>query len=128
MVIVQFSQINNDMNILILEDDFDRMDSFRDNLKDHKVVIVHTAQECIDMLKDHEWDMLFLDHDLGGEQMVDSEEENTGATVAKFLSRNLKYKPPTVIIHSMNPPGAQYMMDLLPGSLRVPGAWNMELE
>jgi DNA-binding response OmpR family regulator len=116
------------MNILILEDDFDRMDSFRDNLKDHKVVIVHTAQECIDMLKDHEWDMLFLDHDLGGEQMVDSEEENTGATVAKFLSRNLKYKPPTVIIHSMNPPGAQYMMDLLPGSLRVPGAWNMELE
>lgn len=115
------------MNILILEDDLLRMESFYKNFAGHNIVIVEHAKECISYLKEQEWDILFLDHDLGGMQMVDSDEEDTGATVAKFINKNSQYKPAIVIIHSMNPVGAQLMSDLIPGSRRIPGAWRMQL-
>jgi len=38
------------------------------------------------------FDYLFLDHDLGGKQMVNSR-ENTGYEVAEWLSKNKLKKP-----------------------------------
>ena len=128
MVIVQFSQINNDMNMLILEDDNGRIDQFRKNLIGHKVITTDQAHECIDLLKEHEWDILFLDHDLGGEAFVNSDNKNTGAEVARFLNEHPKYKPEIVIVHSLNPVGAKLMTDLITGSRRIPYAWEMELD
>lgn len=53
-----------------------------------------------------------LDHDLGGRQMVDSEEEDTGYQFTVWLPE-AHYNNAWVIVHSYNPTGAQRMFDAL---------------
>jgi hypothetical protein len=66
-----------------------------------------------------DWNYLFLDHDLGGKDFVDSNEEETGYQVAKFiLEKGIKYE--VCIIHSMNYAGAENMFRVLPKSRHIP--------
>lgn len=55
------------------------------------------------------YDLILLDHDLGGEQMVDAREENTGSAFTRFLATTTQARNACVIIHSYNPEGAQEM-------------------
>jgi hypothetical protein len=62
--------------------------------------------------------------------MVDSSEENTGYTVAKFLKEKLdngKFESfPDIIIHSYNPIGADNIQNLFPFSQKLPfGTYNI---
>ena len=113
------------MRILILDDDHTRHKHFNRNLIGHVVENTHTAEECIDELKDNEWDVVFLDHDLGGE-VYQASAEGTGWEVAKWLHDNPKRKPNTVIVHSFNPTGAKNMIDLVEGSVYLPSVWTDE--
>lgn len=110
------------MNILLLEDDLNRVKKFRaeypsiqhcDNVDD----IINLFNKIEDI------EILFLDHDLGGEQMVDSSHYNTGTTVAKWLVDNPK-NINTIVVHSLNPVGRKSMVDILspvyPTVLSVP--------
>jgi CheY-like chemotaxis protein len=116
-------------NILILEDDPSRMLAFERKLEGHNMVHARAAEEAIALLEEYEWDIVFLDHDLGGEIMVDHYvNRNTGYTVAKWLEENPDQKPATVIIHSFNPDGANSMAKAIPGAIRIPGAWKYTLE
>jgi CheY-like chemotaxis protein len=115
----------SDKRILILEDDHYRHLAFEKALVGNYVKIVETAQECIALLKDESWGALFLDHDLGGEQMVESG-DGTGYEVACWLEEYTQRIPPLVIIHSLNPGGAAKMNAALPGSMVVAGAWLAE--
>jgi len=109
------------MNILILDDDQDRHIGFNTALipQGHKLTSVYTAKECIEKLTNNTYDMVLLDHDLGGEVYVDSG-LNTGWEVAKWLYDNPDKKPERVIIHSYNPVGAHNMKNLIEGSITVP--------
>ena len=66
------------------------------------------------------FDLIFLDHDLGGQEFVDSREINTGAQFAKWLCqcKNLENIP--IIIHSLNYYGAKNMKHFLPKALEIP--------
>lgn len=110
------------MRILVLEDDPARHKKIRRRLIGNVVVIVETAQEAIDLLRDEDWNLLSLDHDLGGEQMVESG-EGTGWEVAKWLENHPERKPKRILLHSYNTPGRENMLACLPDAENCPGWW-----
>lgn len=96
------------MRIFILEDDKERIKTFKRKLIGHEVVLAETAQQAINILgtrkdADNEslFDLIFLDHDLGGKQYVDSFDKNTGSEVVRWMIRDMGLCP-TIIVHSMN--------------------------
>ena len=110
------------MNILILEDNQERIKLFNNLRSEHTVTITEFAHEAIRLLKANKYDMVMLDHDLGGQEMVPSG-PGTGYEVADFLSKNEHLKPERIIIHSFNAPGSQNMMKALPEAQWIPGIW-----
>jgi hypothetical protein len=101
--------------IFILEDDPMRIMAFREACigKDLTVCMdVHAAKA--------EWnppyDVICLDHDLGGEVMVNSEEENTGFQFVRFLTEPQPFQAlmkSAFFVHSYNPEGAHAMCQQL---------------
>lgn len=109
------------MKIFILEDMEVRKEKFRRRFGGaNDLIFAETTKEAIEILaKDlNTFDCLFLDHDLGNEIFVDSKEENTGYTVAKWL-QDKDYNG-EIVIHSWNPVGAKNMQSLLPKAKRNP--------
>jgi len=100
--------------ILILDDDENRHRQFADKYKTEELVHVYVASEAINYLEHGpKFDYIFLDHDLGGQQMVESGDD-TGYEVAKWLSDNTEYIPNnSVILHSLNPVGRKNMCNVL---------------
>jgi len=111
------------MNVLVLEDDARRHLAFTRKLIGTNLQIVETAAEAIGLLEERDWDYLFLDHDLGGQQMVESG-PGTGYEVAVWLEEHEDRQPPNIVIHSFNPDGAKKMHDALPKAIVAPGCWN----
>lgn len=107
------------MKIFVLEDNLERVETFKVWFKGHKLIITDNALIAIEIFKNSlDYDFIFLDHDLGGEVYVNIDEPNTGSTVAKFLSdKQIRGK---VIIHSMNYIGADNMKGYLPQAEVIP--------
>ena len=84
------------------------------------------VEEAKSILNENNFDVLFLDHDLGGKAFVDSNEENTGYQLSKFIDEaGIKYK--LCVVHSLNYPGAMRMMKNLKNSFYLPVImWNKE--
>ena len=112
------------MNILILEDDPARIKKFLSKLIGHNVKVTDDARTCIQFLKSGSWDILCLDHDLGGKINVASG-NNTGYEVSKWLELNPENTPPTVYIHSLNGVGAANMLACLPQAIQIPFLWEV---
>ena len=69
------------LKILILEDDVSRIGIFKEKLKGHDLYFFDEAADAIGAFKlmtDKPWDIVFLDHDLGGQVFVPSSHPNTG--------------------------------------------------
>jgi len=115
------------MNILILDDDFIRHEKFNKVLTGHNITNVSDSKQAIQKLQEEKFDIIFLDHDLGGQVFVESG-ENTGYEVALWLSNNKQNHKGRIIIHSFNPIGAANMKALLPSAEVIPGAWNLITE
>jgi hypothetical protein len=96
--------------VLFLDDDPVRWDFFRHNHP--HAVWVQTAADAIAQLSAQAWDMVCLDHDLGGEYFVDSSRTDCGMEVVRHL---VATKPPIalVVVHSLNEAGATPMVDAL---------------
>lgn len=114
------------MKILILEDDAERIKLFRQNLIGHDLDITDSSKQAIKLLKSNKYNVIFLDHDLGGKQNVASGED-TGYEVALWLSKNPERKPNQIIIHSYNPVGRQNMKAVLPDAIIAPGVWLQKM-
>jgi hypothetical protein len=97
------------MNVLFLDDCPNRCKSLLSAVP--CATIVNTARDCIaELVKCDDWDIVCLDHDLGGETFANSEREDTGMEVVRWV----KFHMPLVrrfIVHSMNPGGAANMVD-----------------
>ena len=132
------------MKILILEDDGQedkRMPHFRQRIKELeemggvKIELVHveTAADCIAELKkinneNERFNLIFLDHDLGGKVYVDTNREDTGSEVARWMNENLeKLYGASVITHTFNSAGAKNITSLVPQSVYIPGIWGKEI-
>lgn len=107
------------LKILILEDDQNRIDTFRTKLSRHTLFFVSTAADAIAWIRSEAeagaaFDVIFLDHDLGGEAFVNTNNKNTGSEVVRWLtSYQGVLEQPYIIIHSMNHPAAASMQAAL---------------
>ena len=111
--------------ILILEDNAERiklfksllLNKFKVNEMDVDILFTDNVEDAKKLFDKHKkFDMIFLDHDLDNRVYVDSNEPNTGYQFAKYLNEKLEdedYKTTVIIIHTMNPIGAQNMKDAL---------------
>jgi len=121
---------------LILDDDPDyddpqnpakagknRITAFRKKLIGNDITWVMTAADAIEALANNDWDVLFLDHDLGGEAYVKSG-PGTGYEVAVWLERNPTRKPPQIFLHSLNTVGRDNMKGALLEAIHAPFAWK----
>ena len=89
------------MKIFILEDNLERRNWFDAYLKGHTVT---HADSCAQVNRFHPpYDVIFLDHDLGGRRFYSL--EDNGETFAKMIAHHVGEA--TVILHSFNPVGAQ---------------------
>lgn len=114
------------LKALILEDDHNRMSQMHTKMIGiAHLTIVETANEAIAALTDDSWDLLSLDHDLGGEEMVDSG-PGTGYEVACWLENNPHKQPAVIWIHSLNPVGRNRMSQALPDAQQKPLWWKEE--
>ena len=113
--------------VLFLDDDMVRWSMFPAVLR-HKGVnltMVSEAEEAIEEMEKKQFDILFLDHDLGGQVFVDSNKYVTGLKVTQWLEKHPEYlnKVMRVVVHTMNPDGGNNMMACL-GSKGVRLIWN----
>lgn len=104
------------MKIFILEDDLNRIEWFRKVLPkkyDCQLIFTDCAEDAKFLLKMYtDISVLFLDHDLGGNTYVSSEEENTGAGLARWIVKEDLYYD-QIIIHSMNSTGSENIFNTL---------------
>lgn len=122
------------MNILILEDDPIRMVQFRVRIAasgEHSIVHCERAAEANEALGANRFDLILLDHDLGGRTYVDhtDQKEDCGMRVAEFLSirpeRVRQHGP--IIVHSLNGPAAQEMVELIAEACWIPFVWTEDV-
>ena len=95
------------MNILIVEDDPNRIEWFKNSFHDDILFITKDTKKAIEWLKEESFELIFLDHDLGDEVYVDSG-EGTGHEVAEYIADN-KLTSDLIVIHTCNPIGAVNM-------------------
>jgi ActR/RegA family two-component response regulator len=102
--------------ILFLDDDRRRTHEFYQRLisEHNDITTVETAEECIAELSRQTFDLVSLDHDLGGEIFCDSSREDCGMEVVRWL-RNNRAEHGGFIIHTMNPMAAAAMYIELQG-------------
>lgn len=99
-------------NVLFLDDNENRIETAKNEygiVGTSHVVITRTAQQTIDYLNKASFDLVSLDHDLGGETYVDSGREDCGMEVVRWIVAN-RPKITRFIIHSYNAPAAQEMV------------------
>lgn len=87
------------MPVLFLDDCPHRCEAFR--LREPAAMIVRTAAECIAQLKSAAWDEVHLDHDLTGETYCESDREDTGMEVVRWLCLN-RGAVLTCVVHTHN--------------------------
>lgn len=108
------------MRIFILEDNKNRMAKFKRKLIGHKIDHTDNIEDGSNLVISNKYDLMFLDHDLGGEEMVDSFANNTGYKLAEFISSFSINKDTPCVVHSCNPAGANNMMRVLNNAMAVP--------
>ena len=110
------------MRILILEDNPIRIEKFKILFKNQQVDHVNNIQDAKDACLLNVYDILWLDHDLNGKIWENSFVEETGYQFVKWLVDNGLQGKSLNYIHSMNPIGANLMLNYLIDSGRD-GIW-----
>lgn len=94
--------------IFLLEDDPSRVNFIRNALVGVDAELTHAWDVERGLAKwDGPYDVVLLDHDLGGEIFVDSANDNTGCGFARRLPDGAIGEETTVWVHSYNPDGAR---------------------
>ena len=113
------------MKIFCLDDSYSRHVLFRKKFPNDNIIFAISAQEAIGILsEDMSWNLICLDHDLGNEIYVNSDEPNTGYQVAKFLATKNPKCP--IVVHSSNYWGAMKMLSCLPHAEYIPYFYQSE--
>jgi len=101
------------MKIFIIEDNIYRLNWFCKQFIDCEIEIVTTSKEGITLFESgYIPDVAFFDHDLGGEEMLDSSDPDTSIVLAQYLKEKEK-KINRIIIHSLNPAGSTNLFNIL---------------
>ena len=118
-------------NILILDDDQDRLVAFKRILsrQGDDLTMVSTATDAISMLKLYVYPIVFLDYDLDLQQSLDIKETGTGMDVVDWIVKNkAQFQRTHFIVHSLNPVYGPLMYTTLKTAglqaLLKPGVWK----
>lgn len=118
-------------NILILDDDQDRLVAFKRILsrQGDDLTMVSTATDAISMLKLYVYPIVFLDYDLDLQQSLDIKETGTGMDVVDWIVKNkAQFQRTHFIVHSLNPVYGPLMYTTLKTAglqaLLKPGVWT----
>ena len=107
------------MKILILEDSALRIEIFKKQLgKKHDLYIYDQVEDAKNAI-DHSgpFDRIYLDHDLDQMIFIDSDDDNTGYQLAKYIAdKNIDAE---IILHTLNPHGADRMQAVLPNAQQI---------
>ena len=101
------------MRLLILEDNQERIEKFKKLFKNQDLYIAEDIQRVKEHCSYNEFSVIFLDHDLGNKMWVNSDEENTGYQFVKWMVDSNLQRNALIYIHSMNPIGANKMLNYL---------------
>ena len=112
---------NNLPRVLILEDSEQRIKLFKEFLGGKcRLHIYKTAWSAITNIQNLKYDLILLDHDLGGRVYVTEDSENgTGYDVAKAIPNTIN-KTTLVVVHSFNPTGVHNILNVLPNAKYIP--------
>lgn len=118
----------DDISILLLEDSDERVElfdkRFAETFDSWHLTRTVTSDKTIDNLKVNDYNLIFLDHDLTGDETA-IKAAQWMADNADKIRQNLQHP---VFIHSSNPVGAQNIQDILSGSnivsMKVPFIWT----
>ena len=98
------------MRIFVLEDNEERSKWFVSEFgNDHDLVMTTTVVIGSELVKVIKFDIMFLDHDLGGRTFVSNNDPNCGQRVVEAILESKKQNNTCIIIHSWNEPAARYM-------------------
>ena len=98
------------MDILLLGDNQHRISFFQNGLKQNKLTVCRHARAAIKALKQKQFDVIFLDHDL--DEDTDPDNENSGSEVARFIADH-GVECGNIILHSENRVGRESMESIL---------------
>lgn len=98
------------MKILILEDNQERINKFTTFYRNHELYFCNNVAEALLKLSRIEFDILMLDHDLDENNLTSY---NNGYELCKKMIEFNLQKQAIVYIHSMNPSGANAMLNIL---------------
>ena len=106
------------MNILLIEDNTNRITFFKNALKKHKLTVCGHARAAKRAIKKEKFDIIFLDHDLRGKP-EDPSSDNCGSEVARFImDKGIECN--CIVLHTENRVGRESMEELLPDSITIP--------
>lgn len=120
--------------ILVLEDNLERVKKMKQNWWGCTIDHVETVHEFEHMFDTKTYDIICLDHDLGGLTYVSSDSDvPTGYHAACYMADVKDKKPkdydPFVAIHSFNPEGAQRIWHVLRKvgyrASKIPCIWSL---
>lgn len=97
------------MRIFVLEDDPERIIWLHERLRGHDVTFVHTCARAHEFAPPY--DLVLLDHDLGGRQLEGHEDD--GAAFARAIRDQIGSAP--VLVHTWNPDGVTRIEAALAG-------------
>jgi CheY-like chemotaxis protein len=127
------------MRILFVDDEYNRWAEFlqnNENMTGDAIVaeFVMTPEKAIAALSKHQYDLIFLDHDMGDADYLDQGRRGGGQVVADWMAEHLKPEDdervsdgPTVILHSLNHSGRKRQHHTLGRYFEVeelPFAWR----
>jgi CheY-like chemotaxis protein len=100
----RFSKEKN-KKILVIDDEIERCIFFQGKFINNKIDFASNLEKAIDKLNNNEYDLICMDYDLG---LTDK-----GSQVAEYLVNEKKSPKAPIIVHSMNPKGAEIIKDIL---------------
>ena len=106
------------MQILILEDNAERIAAFVMEFEGNPLVVVNDARQAVRLLESMTFDIAFLDHDLGGVFLPS--DEKSGYHVAMAMAADERHRDTRVVVHSWNEDAAKRMVaDLKASGMKV---------
>jgi len=101
--------MTNKLNILVLEDELVRREWFNKIFFTDNIDFCFTAEKAIKLLQNNQYDLVFLDRDLGDT----SDTNNNGEKVALEIMKQKLNLNATIVIHTMNDYGQKTMRSYL---------------
>lgn len=119
------------MNVLIVEDEVERIEAFKKNNPGHDITWTLDPAEAISLLGTQKFDIICLDHDLGYEPGTNKELNTMPMVEYLRIEWGDSWNDNTfIILHSINRPARDHMLLTLQRvqcqALAIPFAWTKQ--